>query len=476
MCRITLLLVTLLAFLAAGPARAETARAQTPEAKAVATAGFAPRDVGFVLIDLDDGRALAEQTADALFIPASVAKLATVYPAEQLLGADFRFQTRAYSEGRTLYLQGGGDPVLSNIDLRDLARQLKEQEPKGGWTDFRFDAGAVAGVPQVNVNQPILATYNAGIGGLNVDFNRVQVSWSRDDAGKLVFRARAVADGLSVPADWVHFLPAQSEPPPGANFLYAGDESGERWLYAPDLPETLPDDGAIFLPVKHPALNAANVFRELAKSNGVVLPEPQPGTVPGSATPVATVESPPLPEVMTGLLKFSNNMTAELIGLATSKRLTGRVLSQRESSAALGDWLKRHFAYVDWTGFKLVNHSGLSTENRVSPRQIAAILMAMARDPVLADMPPEIMGDDRGAKARAKSGTMDFASGLAGFLTAKSGRRLAFAIFTIDRDKRATLDATVDRRVLQRTPGARSWLGRARGLEYTLLKDWRARF
>jgi D-alanyl-D-alanine carboxypeptidase/D-alanyl-D-alanine-endopeptidase (penicillin-binding protein 4) len=302
------------------------------------------------------------------------------------------------------------------------------------------------------------------------------VNWSRDEAGKLAFHARAVADGMNVPADWVHFLPAQSEPPPGANFLYAGDEAGETWLYAPDLPETLPEEGAIFLPVKHPALNTAQVFRQLAKSNGIALPEPQAGAVPTDASLVATVESPPLADVMTGLLKFSNNMTAELIGLATSRRLTGKVLDPLASSAALGDWLRQHLSYVDWTGFKLVNHSGLSSDSRASPRQIAAILMAMAREPVLAGMPNRIMGDDPRAEAAAKSGTMDFACGLAGFLTGKSGRRLAFAIFALDREKRTALDASFDRRVLAPTPGARNWLGRARGLENTLLKGWRERF
>ncbi len=281
---------------------------------------------------------------------------------------------------------------------------------------------------------------------------------------------------MNVPADWVRFLPAQSALPPGANFLYAGDAKGETWLYAQDLPETLPEEGAIFLPVKQPALNTAQVFRELAKRNGIALPEPQSGTVPPDATPVATVESPKLADVMTGLLKFSNNMTAELIGLATSRRLTGRALDPRASSAALGDWLRQHLSYVDWTGFKLVNHSGLSSESRASPRQIAAILMAMARDPVLAGMPNRIMGDDPKAQAAAKSGTMDFACGLAGYLTGKSGRRLAFAIFALDREKRAALDAGFDRRVLAPTPGARNWLGRARGLENTLLKGWRERF
>src|SRR6185295_3418772 len=277
----------------------------TPENKAIAKAGFAPEDIGFVLIDLDDGRALSEQTADSLFIPASVAKLATVYPAQQLLGADFRFHTRLYRIGNALYLQGGGDPVLTNIELRDLALQMQALKPEGGWKSFFYDASATGAVPEVSNGQPIQATYNAGVDALSVNFNRIQVNWSRDAEGKLAFHARAVADGLNVPADWVQFLPAQSEPPPGANFLYAGDPSGERWLYAPDLPETLPEEGAIFLPVKQPARNTALVFRELAKRNGIALPEPQVGTVPPDAVAIATVESPPLSDVMTGLLKFS---------------------------------------------------------------------------------------------------------------------------------------------------------------------------
>jgi serine-type D-Ala-D-Ala carboxypeptidase/endopeptidase (penicillin-binding protein 4) len=450
--------------------------AETPEAKAIKAAGFAPEDVGFVLIDLDDGHALAEQTADALYIPASVAKLATVYPAQQVLGAEFRFQTRLYRVGNALYLQGGGDPVLTNIELRDLAKQVEALKPKGGWKEFFFDAGAVASAPEVDDGQPIQAAYNAGLGGLNVDFNRVQVNWSRDEEGKLTFHPRAVADGMNVPADWVRFLRAESEPPPGANFLYAGDASGEKWLYAPDLPATLADEGAIFLPVKQPALNAAQVFREIAKRIGITLPEPRAGTVPADAELVAKVESAPLSEVMTGLLKFSNNMTAELVGLAASRRLTGKTLDQRASSTALGEWLRQHLSHVDWTGFKLINHSGLSNESRASPRQIAAILMGMAREPVLAGMPNRIMGDDPKAQAAAKSGTMDFASGLAGYLTGKSGKRLAFAIFITDRKKRAALDAAFDRRVLAPTPGARNWIGRARALEAALLKSWRARF
>lgn len=468
-------ILLLLLSLVAGPARAGP-DATGAEDQAIRALGFKPGEIGFVLIDLDDGRALAEESADALFIPASVAKLATVYPAQQLLGPDYRFRTRLYRKGSALYLQGGGDPVLTNIELRDLLMQIAALKIDGGWRDFFYDAGAAPEVPEVDDGQPVQAVYNAGFGGLNVDFNRIQVNWSRDAERRLAFEARAVADGLNVPADWVRFLPAHEAPPPGANFLYAGDATGERWLFAPDLAESLPEDGAIFLPVKQPALNAAEVFRAIAKRNGIALPAPRAGAVPADASAIAAVESPPLAEVMTGLLKYSNNMTAELIGLATSRYLTGEVLDPDASSAALGGWLARRLSYVDWTGFRLVNHSGLSSRSRASPRQIAAVLMAMAREPVLAGMPAKIMGEDPGAAAAAKTGTMDFASGLAGYLTGKSGRRLAFAIFAIDRDKRRQLDQAFDNRILAPTPGARTWLGRARAAEAALLKTWRERF
>jgi D-alanyl-D-alanine carboxypeptidase/D-alanyl-D-alanine-endopeptidase (penicillin-binding protein 4) len=464
---VSLLLVLLLI----GPAGADPNF--TADAKRISKAGFAADDIGFVVVDLDQVRPVAEWNADQLFIPASVAKLATVYAAEQILGPDFKFQTRLYRAGDTLYLQGGGDPVLTNIELRDLARLLKSGE--NGWRGFVYDASALKGAPEVDDGQPIQAVYNAGFGALDLDFNRIQVNWSRGDDGKLSFKTRAVADGLNVPADWISFLPAQSEPPPGANFLYAGDAKGERWLTAPDLGETLPEEGAIFLPVKDPARNTAQVFRALAAMQKVDLPAPVAGTVPANADLIGTVESPPLAEIIKGLLKFSNNITAELIGATAMQKQTGHVLSQEESGAALAAWLKNRFPSVEWRGFTLVNHSGLGTRNRASPRQIAGILTALSRDPVLAGLMNRIMTDDPKAAAAAKTGTMDFACGLGGLFTGKSGRRFAFAMFLYDRDRRAKLDASFDRRVLAPTPGAESWLGRAHALENSLLKDWRDR-
>jgi D-alanyl-D-alanine carboxypeptidase/D-alanyl-D-alanine-endopeptidase (penicillin-binding protein 4) len=82
--------------------------------------------------------------------------------------------------------------------------------------------------------------------------------------------------------------------------------------------------------------------------------------------------------------------------------------------------------------------------------------------------------DDR--PITGKSGNMDYARGLAGFFPARDGRPLAFAIFIFDPRRRADLDATMDRRILEPSPAAQRWTHRARALDDALLKYWMAKF
>ena len=56
---------------------------------------------------------------------------------------------------------------------------------------------------------------------------------------------------------------------------------------------------------------------------------------PPEASPFYTHWSALLPEVATGVLKHSNNLSAELIGQVTSRKLTGRALSVRESATVV---------------------------------------------------------------------------------------------------------------------------------------------
>jgi D-alanyl-D-alanine carboxypeptidase/D-alanyl-D-alanine-endopeptidase (penicillin-binding protein 4) len=468
-----------LCLVAASPSMA--AAPVSSAAPLIARLGFAKGDVGFILADIQSGKILESQSADQFFMPASVAKLATAYTAIKILGADYRFTTALYRRGNDIYLRGGGDPVLSANDLQKLALQLQANRPDGKGGRFFFDDTLMPALPEVSASQPIPTPYNAGLGALNVDFNRIEVVWSKSADGVPIFQARSVADGMILACDWIAFAPAEEALPPGAPFVYDGAGDLERWRYASHLPA----QGNTFLPVRSPSLQTALVFRQLALANGIALPVPEPGHVPANAVEFAIVQSPALTEILGGLLRYSNNMEAELIGLTASRQLTGKVLPLTESSAALSQWLARQAAGVDWRGFHLENHSGLSANNRISPNQMLGLLQVIAAEPALMAVLPQRDDDGDIAEPSAKSasrpitgktGTMDYARGLAGFFPARDGRLLAFAIFVFDGKRRAALDAVMDRRIADSLPVAAAWTHRAKSLDNALLKAWMKKY
>ena len=74
-------------------------------------AALAP--AGLVLVMDADGKELVAQNADEPFVPASVTKIVTAWLAIEVLGKDYRFQTKFYlDKARVLYVRGGGDPML----------------------------------------------------------------------------------------------------------------------------------------------------------------------------------------------------------------------------------------------------------------------------------------------------------------------------------------------------------------------------
>ncbi len=104
------------------------------------------------------------------------------------------------------------------------------------------------------------------------------------------------------------------------------------------------------------------------------------------------------------------------------------------------------------------------------------VLMRTGPDSTLASiLKPVPMRDGRGnvladhpARIRAKTGTLNFVSGLAGFIGLPGRTDLAFAIFAADMDRRdAIRDA--DR---ERPPGARGWNAQAHRMQQGLIDRW----
>ena len=80
---------------------------------------------GLVLVIDAEGKELIAQNADKPFVPASVTKIVTAWLAMEVLGGNYRFETKFYLDNnRVLYVRGGGDPFLISEELEPLGREL----------------------------------------------------------------------------------------------------------------------------------------------------------------------------------------------------------------------------------------------------------------------------------------------------------------------------------------------------------------
>lgn len=475
--------VLLLLILTAGHAAPPPFSAQ----QLVSDSSFQADDVGYVLFDAAKGTVLEAHFADSPRIPASTTKIVTALAALHILGPDYRFQTSLFVTGTIqadilqgdLYLRGGGDPGLSTDDLHAFVAALKRAGIRRIRGKFIFDESFLQSTDSINAKQPAAVSYNPGLSALSLNYNRVQLEW-RHRPGSTNFRTTvwspAESGVLPVQAIQIGVLPHGQER--HIKFLHAATDL-DRWL----LSRALPQKGWETLPVRtDPGRIAALIFRTLCKKNGISLPLPQAAQLPDSAVALYTHQSEPLAKLLSGVLRYSNNLSAELVGQVATRRLAGRPLSLRESASALVSWYRARLPEVDWQSFMSANHSGLSSTSRHTPRQLAAILQygwqmpkqesARGTDFLSLLPPPRWSEGAARERVRVKSGTMHYADGLVGYLSAKSGRQLGFVILLTDFARRAALDAAFDIRFAAQPPGAVTWTKRAKKLERALVTRW----
>lgn len=486
-----------LLLLAAGIAAAGAPeRAPAPPPRPDLTAGEAivlragvPGDVAYVVVDAETGETLEEMAADLPLPPASVAKAPTALYALERLRADYRFETRVIVNGEIvdgrldgdLILQGGGDPELDTVDLDRLALAVFEAGVSRVDGRFIVDPGPFPLIERIDPSQPEHVGYNPSVSSLNLNFNRARLEW-RTAGGGPVVAVEARADGLSPPTPAVLVEPVEATGD-GRVFEYVPGGAAELWRVNR---RAMGAEGGRWLPVRRPARYAGVTFRDLAAARGVAIPPPEAGTGPLLSPIIARHESRPLADILLSMLDHSTNLTAEVAGLAATRATGAEPETLMESAAAMNRWIRE---FSGATGVELVNHSGLNGGSRATARALAALFAAAERRgyPGLsggrAITFPSLLkrasykirsAPDPEPKAvvRAKSGTMDFVSGLAGYIHFENGRRLVFAILSADLERRE--DARALR--VEQPPGARRYSRNARYLQTLLLREWITRY
>ncbi len=161
---------------------------------------------------------------------------------------------------------------------------------------------------------------------------------------------------------------------------------------------------------------------------------------PYPGKPWATLESPPLPELVRAINKDSNNLMARNLLLSIAPGFSPTTSTLQLAKQRLGLWFKKVGLAQDAPSVD--NGSGLAHSERGSVLSIVQLLQAAWNDPktqkvFLASLPVAgadgtLAGRFKGSPAQRnaflKTGTLTGVRSLAGYVRARSGRMLAVAI------------------------------------------------
>ena len=266
---------------------------------------------GLVLVMDAKGNELIAQNADEPFVPASVTKIVTVWLALEVLGGDYRFQTRFYlDDKRVLYVRGGGDPFLISEELALLAPELVAAIGKQPLTGIVLDASyfpAELRIPGVEDTKGLRCPELGARGELQHDQRRAQAATrsSPPRSRRRSPRSRSISSGRGAQGPRPH-QPAQD---PALSLRYAGE------------------------------LLAAFI----KQAGGSVSGKITTGSVPAGLDPVYVhSQSRPLSKILRELLVGSNNYIANQVFLEIGAHKLGGPVSLEKSLKVAREMLAAH--------------------------------------------------------------------------------------------------------------------------------------
>jgi D-alanyl-D-alanine carboxypeptidase/D-alanyl-D-alanine-endopeptidase (penicillin-binding protein 4) len=195
----------------------------------------------------------------------------------------------------------------------------------------------------------------------------------------------------------------------------------------------------VYRSVLDPTRYLGAVLRMQLEANGVQLGDAlATGSVPAQAAPLVAFRGRTLAEIVRLFLKYSNNEIGEGLVKALAARSGTGGAGWRQGADAVRAELER--AGLDTRGITQVDGSGLSYENRVSPRSLVAALRIgtgsfrygpelLAALPIAAaDGTLEKRAEGAANLVRAKTGLLTRVTGLSGLAQRADGRVVIFAV------------------------------------------------
>jgi D-alanyl-D-alanine carboxypeptidase/D-alanyl-D-alanine-endopeptidase (penicillin-binding protein 4) len=416
--------------------------------------------VSFCILTCDSGNILFEYNSEKSLVPASTLKLITSAAALELLGPEYKFRTEIGYTGKlnkrsgrldgNIIIKGGGDPVLGSKNFGSYYEGFA-----GNWVKEIKDAGIRKISGQVITDdsyfdyQPVPAKwlwedagnyYGAGAYGLSVYDNTYEIHFrtSADSMSQEITGIEPVECGF----EFSNWLVAAGTADKG--YVFAAPYSTNGWLSG-TIPANL-DDFVLKASIADPPMIMAKVLDQKLRSAGVTIGG-SPTTCRLQRLPQITdvihnitgIDSPPLREIIEVLNHESVNLYAEHLTKELGKVYLKSGTTESGVRVMLG-FLE--LSGVNTSGMFIEDGSGLSPLDAINARGLAVLLLYMKKagkyfDDFYNSLPEPgkegtlksyFMDPVFETRMAAKSGSMTRARSYAGYLTAFSGKELAFSI------------------------------------------------
>ena len=332
------------------------------------------------------GDELLAQNADEPFVPASVTKIVTAWLTMEVLGGDYRFETRFYlDDKRVLYVRGGGDPFLVSEELKPLAADLVAKVGKAPIAGIVLDASYYPSDLRVPGIEDDGEAYDALNSALAVNFNTVYAVRSG---------AKVRSAEEQTPITPLAIAEFRARGPNGSGRISLSQDPAVSLQYAGEL-----------------------IAAFIARAGGSVKGDISIGAVPMGLEPIYVHrQSRALSEILVELLRASNNYIANQVFLEIGGRRLGGPVSLEKSLEVANAMLAAHGLAAD---IHMEEGSGISRDDRFTARGLAKVLALFAPH---ADL---LHGHDGGMN---KTGTMDGIRTLAGYADTSAHGRVRFVI------------------------------------------------
>ncbi len=420
---------------------------------------FANARWGVLIVRPGTGDTLYARDADRLFMPASNQKLLTGSTALATLGPDYRWRT-AYVAPRPRRAGGGegdhavggrGDPTISDRKRTHAMLPLLAVADSLAARGIRRIAGRVIadgdafpdaahgyGWSWDDLDEP----YSAGVDELffNEGFGRIVVRAGARVGDSATVQVTPAADALPLRVTVRTVTPGIASGRTATRVRARWDAREARHVLEGVV--SVNDSAVLTLAQRDPDEAFLAALRTALKTRGIAVGGAEPRVSKEPAAPVGdtllVTQSLPLRDVMPAFEKPSQNQIGELLLKTMGLEKTGvgsADSGRRAMERQLATW-----GVAAERDVVIRDGSGLSRHDYVTPRALVRVLDAMRRDPsfrVFYDALP-IAGVDGTIRSRmkgtpaegnvhAKTGTLDKARSLSGYVTTADGEMLLFS-------------------------------------------------